>query len=335
MDKHSQSLLFYWSLIILDILTFLLNGVTCIMFVRFRRRLLASTHNMILFSMALADTLVGIFGTSLGALLLLKQSSLYYKIFGNIPMFSSLFISVLSLALLTLDRLIALKRPFQYSSPKYRRLITRLLIFFWVVPIIISVQQVLVFVYLSSKNELIVRSILFSGFFLLAALVLVCSNGFLIISINKHFSIVHSRLSKHSGAMSVVDEESPTDYALKVVKKSVVLEQHLQQSQQRCKRTALSGSDGQIGSSFKGVRRLELKQTSIFCIAIVTLFLLFWLPLAAYRTCYAAGISLKISWLRRFALCLTVLNSLLNPVLYFLVKRDLRKYLKRTFICGR
>eukprot|EP00795_Rhopilema_esculentum_P013473 gene13473-4352_t len=302
------------------------------MFVRFRRRLLASTHNRILFSMALADTLVGIFGTSLGALLLLKQNSLYYKIFGNIPMFSSLFISVLSLALLTLDRLIALKRPFQYSSPKYRRLITRLLIFFWVVPIIISVQQIIVFIYLSSKYELTVRSILFSGFFLLAALVLICSNGFLISSIKKHFSVVRSRFSKQSGATTVVDEESPTDYAPKGVRKSVVLE--LQESQQKCKRTAASGSDGQIGSSIRGIRRLELKQTSMFCIAIVTLFLLFWLPLAAYRTCYAAGITLNISWLRRFALCLTVLNSLLNPVLYFLVKRDLRKYLKRTFICG-
>lgn len=333
MNKAQQSLAFYWSLIILDALTFLLNFLTCIMFVRFRKRLLASTHNRILFSMALADALVGIFGTSLGVLLLLKQTSLYYKIAGNIPMFSSLFISVLSLVLLTVDRLVAVKVPFKYTSAGYRRLINKLLIASWIIPAIITIQQSLIFVYDSSKQELVVRSILFSVFFVIGTFALIISNSTLIFGIRRYFSKVDTRLHSRPSAsappasksvyeledQSVASEVIREDRPIAKVELSIVNEEKVSKPDK---------TQGRRGTTS---RRSELKQTSLFCLLIVTLFLTLWMPLAVYRVCYAAGKSLNIAWLRRLALCLSVINSLLNPVMYFLVKKELRKYMRRMF----
>ena len=337
MDKAQQSLAFYWSLIVLDALTFLLNFMTCVMFVHFRKRLLASTHNRILFSMALADALVGIFGTSLGVLLLLKQTSLYYKIAGNIPMFSSLFISVLSLVLLTVDRLVAVKVPFKYTSAGYRRLINRLLIASWIIPAIITIQQSFIFVYDSSKQELVVRSIFFSIFFVIGTFALIISNSTLIFGIRRYFTRVDTRLHSRPSASALppsksayeVDDQSVASEVIREdeptakIELSTVHEQKAGRPNKTQKRRATAS------------RRSDLKQTSLFCLLIVTLFLTLWMPLAAYRVFYAAGKSLKIAWLRRLALCLSVVNSLLNPVMYFLVKKELRKYMKRllTFNC--
>ena len=328
-EQHNQA--FYWSLITLDLLTFVVNLTTSILFIKFRKRLLVTTHNRILFSMALADTLVGVFGFNLGLLLYLKKSSLYYKLAGNIPMFSSLFGSVLALALLTIDRLVAVKKPFIYSSHWYRRVITRLLIVTWLIPLGITVMQSLVYIFVSSRDELFVRSILFSAFFFLAALILIVFNFILILNIRTHFSRVDFKIvpTKNTVSFQVAYEteqghvetsanfNQKVDNALEITRGSL----------------SMAPNEPQIAERNRNIRRVNhrgnLKQTSLFCVAIVSLFIVLWCPLAVYRLYYAVGISLKIYWLRRLALCLTVANSLLNPVFYFLAKRELRGYLAK------
>ena len=331
-EQHNQT--FYWSLVALDLATFIVNLTTSLMFIKFRSRLLASTHNRILFSMALADALVGVFGFNLGLFLYLKEEPLYYKLAGNIPMFSSLFGSVLALALLTIDRLIAVKKPFTYSSHCYRRLMTRLLIVLsWGVPATITVSQSLIYVYMSSKSELVVRSIMFSSFFCFAALVLIFFNAFLIASIRTHFSKANTRVIPSNNATSI-QTAYETDHAnieiscnfnvknetvLDITRGPISIGMNVPNAEQNSRKIRRIN------------RRSELKQTSIFCVAIVSLFVILWAPLAVYRLYYAVGASLNIFWLRRLALCLTVANSLLNPVFYFLAKRELRRYLLKFF----
>ena len=329
-EQHNQT--FYWSLVALDLATLIVNLTTSLMFIKFRGRLLVSTHNRILFSMALADALVGVFGFNLGLFLYLKEKPLYYKLAGNIPMFSSLFGSVLALALLTIDRLVAVKKPFTYSSHWYRRLITRLLIVLsWGVPATITVIQSLIYVYMSSKSELVLRSIMFSAFFCFAAFVLIIFNAFLIASIRTHFSKANTRVIPTHNATSI-QTAYETDHAnVEIscnfnVKNETVLD---------ITRGPVSIAMNIPNAEHRKIRRInrrsELKQTSIFCVAIISLFVILWAPLAIYRLYYALGVSLNIFWLRRLALCLTVANSLLNPVFYFLAKRELRRYLLKFF----
>ena len=328
-EQHNQA--FYWSLITLDLLTFVVNLTTSLLFIRFRKRLLVTTHNRILFSMALADALVGVFGFNLGLLLYLKKSSMYYKLAGNIPMFSSLFGSVLALALLTIDRLIAVKKPFIYSSHWYRRVITRLIIVTWLIPLAITVMQSMVFLYLSSRDELFVRSIFFSVFFFLATLILIVFNFFLIMNIRTHFSRVDSSIvpTRSAASFQAVYETEQGQ-----VETTVNFKRNINNASEISRGSlSVAPNDSQIAERNRRVKRLnlrgELKQTSLFCVAIVSLFIVLWCPLAVYRLHYAVGISLNIFWLRRLSLCLTVANSLLNPVFYFLAKRELRGYLAK------
>lgn len=342
MNKVQQQLSFYWSLLILDVFTFVFNLTTSIMFIKFRRRLLVSTHNRILFSLSLADTLVGIFGFSLGALLYFKQPSSIYKLAGNIPMFSSLFGSVLALVLLTIDRLVAVKKPFMYSSRSYRRLITRLIIVTWIVPALVTINQALIFIYLSSKKELIARSVLFAVFFILAAAVLIVFNLFLIVSLNRHFSKTRVRAVPVKSANSFQTCYESEKYSIEKCETSVIpanvtsdpVDSIVQLAAKEVLEATSNASNAIARAPKKKVSmRTDLKQTSIFCVLLVLLFIIFWAPLTVYRCYYAVGISLKIAWLRRLALCLTIANSLLNPVFYFFAKKELRKYLLQLFHC--
>ena len=331
MNKAEQNLAFHCSLMVLDVVTFIVNLTTSLMFVKFSKRLLVSTHNRILFSMSLADTLVGVFGFCLGILLYMKQPSLSYKLAGNIPMFSSLFGSVLALVLLTVDRLVAVKKPFVYSSQRYRKLITRLLLGSWAVPAVVTILQSMILIYLSSKQELIVRSSLFFAFFFFAAFVLIIFNALLIISIRGHFSkVVTMKSSVYPATSQSVYETDKCS-----MEKTEAFGNTGDKTVEEAAKNALSTACQAVQNSSKVSRvsrRRELKQTSIFCVVIVCLFMVLWTPLAVYRMYYAVGISLKIAWLRRLALCLTIANSLLNPVFYFLVKKELRRYLAK-FLC--
>eukprot|EP00794_Sanderia_malayensis_P008449 gene8449-9351_t len=75
--------------------------------------------------------------------------------------------------------------------------------------------------------------------------------------------------------------------------------------------------------------RTEIKATTM-CICIVALFTLCWTPLIVYRLHYVHNAKgFRLPWFRRLALCLASSNSLLNPCIYLLVRKDFRNYLPR------
>ncbi|XP_065051950.1 alpha-2Db adrenergic receptor-like isoform X2 [Rhopilema esculentum] len=342
LNKTEQSQAFYWSLVVTDIVTFILNILVLAMFLCFREKLLGSNHNRILCSMALADALVGIFGNNLGVLLLLKKKSVYYKLLGNVPLFSCMFVSILSLILLTVDRLIAIKRPHIYGSANYRNMLFRLIIATWIFPGLIIIQNSLIYLYISSKQELIVRSSLFTAFFAVGVLVLIVSNSFLFVAIRGYakryaarskFSNVDIRGEKSSADHSYTGSETQDNNTSGPFSKYIASTEELSVG------NAMNKNDENSNCQKKGKRRKrkiskhqELKQTSLICLLSVVLFILLWLPLAGYRFCYATGIKMGIPWLRRLALCLTIANSFFNPIIYLLVKKEFRTYIKR-LIC--
>lgn len=336
-----SSLAFCWSLIVLDAPTILLNALVFLMFVHFRKKLLKSTHNSILCSMALGDTLVGVFGNNLGVILLLQKPSIYFKLLGNIPIFSSLFVSVLSLILLTVDRLVAMKKPYFYTSAFYKKLIRRLIALTWVIPGVIIVMQSLVYVE-EPKTELMIRSYLFTVFFLSGLMVLLVSNTTLFLSIQAYAK----RLTKCTVSQRRDTRENSVDHSYTewnekedraaairtdrdIRRSSKAVNQvgsHLSPEPSFTRRTSFcipSRRRRQVS------KRQELKVSSLVCLLTVSVFIILWLPLVSYRFAFAIGIKLNIPWLRRLALCLTIANSLLNPIIYLLVRKEFRVYLRR------
>ena len=349
-----MSLAFSWSLIVIDTLTILLNGLIFMMFICFRQRLLRSTHNRILCSMALGDTCVGVFGISFGVTLLLTDEAILYKLLGNIPIFSSIFVSSLSLIVLTVDRLVALKKPYVYTSLFYKKLVVKLIVLTWIIPGIIIVLQILLYVK-ETDTELTIRSFIFVAFFLAGMITLVYSNIILFLGIRafaKRMQEVAIGTEGHniqSSADNSYTEDSNGDARRDG---EVRLGALIQCGESKTKRKALNKVDVELAptASARGnisktrpsancrrtsymqnqvTKRQELKITSIICLLTVSVFIILWLPLSAYRFTYAIGKMLQISWLRRLCLCLTIINSLVNPLIYLLVRKEFRSYLKK------
>ena len=351
LNKTDQSQAFYWSLIGIDTLTALVNFLIFAMFIYFRKTLLTSNHNRILCSLSLADALVGCFGNNLGIILLLEGKPIFYKIFGNIPMFSSMFTSVLSLMILTADRLVAIKKPFIYTANFYQRWILKLIIVSWVIQAFITLQQSLIFVLRSKTQELVYRSCLFTTFFTSGAIILLIANVSLFISLRKFArNLDNDTSSKRSSGLSnyAIERSFSADPDEAITPDATANKQVIGLSGRENTNQIIEFSAIHVSSIMdvererkhtrnestkrrrvKVSKRRELKQTSIVCLLVVALFIVLWSPLAWYRFCYAVGIVQQIAWFRRLALCLTVVNSLLNPFVYLLVKKEFRKYMKK------
>lgn len=336
MNKAEQSKAFYWSLVGLGLSAFVINLLTVVVFVRFRKKLLESNHNRILCSMAVADALVGCFSTSLGALLLTKSPVIAYKLAGNIPLFSSMFVSVMSLTLLTSDRLMAVKKPFIFGSTSYRRGILKCLVVIWVVPGLIIIEQSMVFFFTSKDTELMVRSVFVAVFFTCGAALLIVVNGMLFIGIREYISRIKDREKKSVyGETSFSVKQNSVDISKQNPPRdrlSTVMESHHENTQVCGANNKIDITDRRRKSA-RLSRGQELKRTSIACILIVVLFILTWIPLSAYRFAFVLGVKLMIAWLRRTALCLTIANSIMNPFIYFLFKKDFRSYFIQMITC--
>lgn len=215
-NDDEQSKIFYSFLLTISILTTLVNITVLRMFTKYRKELLTrNTHNRILCSLCLADALVGMFGTVLAVLLLFKCSSESYKLAGNIPLFSCMFASVLSLAMLTADRLVAVKRPFMYGTPRYFRAVSRLIFATWCVPLYMTIQQAVIFFQLSRPTELQIRSLSFVTFFCIGWASLCLTNLLLYYSVRAYLKqrrvISGSTISTQAIFTVKYSSENPTE----------------------------------------------------------------------------------------------------------------------------
>ena len=320
-SDDTQTKVFYWSLVLISGIVAVINISVLRMFTKFRDNLLTkNAHNRILYSLCIADSLVGIFGTALGALLINGSPSKTYKLAGNVPLFSFMFASVLSLALLTADRLLAIKRPFIYGTPGYLRVINRSLFAIWCVPLYITLQETTIYLQVSSAKELQVRSMFLVVFFCVGFVSLLVTNSMLYLSIKNYTARRKSRCNCPARKISNVDIESPSHTAK--TNDINLREDRVADGALKLPKAVKVGTNS--------IER-ELRQTSILCIVIVVSFLVMWTPLGVYRLFYAVGRSFRCVWLRRVCLCLTISNSLLNPVIYLAFRKRLRAYFARQF----
>ena len=259
--------------------------------------------------MAIGDLLVGMTGIMTGVLLKTHQAKVVYKLFGILPLFGSMFVSIFSLGLMTLDRLIAVKYSLQYHKKMTTRRIMMLIALTWLIPILLTLSEGVILLHTDSYTELKVRSVILGIFFTFGSVSLFISNGILYHYIRRQQTKIR-KTSIPRGFLS--DETQP------------FTESHKKKSQFSFSRSALQHKQ----KTRKSPSQRDIKASTL-CIWITVAFVACWTPLTGYRVSYVLGRTRKFPWFRRLCLCLASANSLVNPIIYFMRRKDFQTHLKR------
>ena len=301
-----QSIFFYWSLIILGSISVALNSLFVAMLIIFRKKFLTQNNNKIILSMTVADDLVGFFCIIFAGALITKQSQTVYKLIGVIPLFGSMFISIFSITVMTLDRLIAIKIPLRHKNILTSKRVVRLILLCWLVPAFVTIQEICVYFAFSSKVELRVRGYILFVFFSIGSTLLTISNIYLYKTIERHACCMNNQRMAVLGRKRVQLNDaidSRSDQFCIIMLPNSTRERRFQK---------------QTLNEIKAAR---------LCIKITVIFIACWIPLTSYRLTYSLGKKIGIAWLRRLFLLMAVSNSIMNPVVYLLTRSCFQKYM--------
>eukprot|EP00795_Rhopilema_esculentum_P017618 gene17617-9258_t len=269
------------------------NLTVIVTFCRFKRRILRRKVNKFLLSLAFADLLVGVFSVSLASCLLSNQHGMVYKVAGNIPLFGSFFASILSLSLLSFDRLIAVEMPLRYCSIVTCRRIAVALASNWGFTFLMCVQQYSFYFGFSYRVELRARGTIMIICFFVGATILTLTN--------------------------VLLYKATKEQYLKTTESEGFF--HIEKS---------CGEDTGRGDTPKR-RRPKMSDLAATreCLCIVLVFICCYLPLSFYRLIYTYGFTFNDLHGRRICLLIALLSSVINPWIYFFKRKHFRALLSK------
>ena len=187
-------------------MSFSLNLVIFVTFIRFRRVLLTSADYKLFCSMTFADMLVGLHAVLYGELLRTGQQQIIYKTSAILPMFTSMFASITSLICITVNRLIAVKKPLRYRAIVTSEKLFAAFVLIWTVPGVVYVLQLSIYLKTSSKVELQIRSYLTAVFFTTSSLLLIVSNALMYCAVKRQIRLIAAQtcISHHLKVVSRV-----------------------------------------------------------------------------------------------------------------------------------
>ena len=299
-EHNIHKLIYSVSLVVINLLATILNGTFIILFIRFRQKLLTTNNTKLLLSMAVADFFVGATGLTTGVLFLTKQPMNIYKLLGTLPLFSCMYTSIISLGVMTLDRLISIKCALRYHSLMSSRLIHRVIALSWIVPLTLTLSCIIMYEYTNHLLELKFRNILLAICFTFGLTILLISSRILYSCIREQHQKLRSLLVSY-----------------KRVSTDVTVIPDMQGNSQRRKETS---NDICLSS---------------MCFWVVNAFIICWLPLTVYRLTYLFG-RRPVLYLGRLSMCLATFNSVLNPCIYIIKRSAFRKCIKHLFeLAGR
>ena len=295
------------SLTTTNCLALMINTLILLMFWRFRRRLFLNTNNILLCSMSVADFCVGITGNLVGILFYLQKINLttktFYKLCGILPFFGSFFMSILSLGIMTADRLISVKTPLRYSTVMTERKIKLLILTAWITVILILLTQATLYLSVSPLLEIRVRAFLLVILFLTGGIILTVSNASLYVTLRKR-----SRKSLPMG--SFTSEIYPK------------------------RRSTISSEASRHGRKERRLYRESAGRNTI-CILMTLLFVVCWCPVSVYYFLWLLNGKAPLSRVFLAAcLSLAACNSFLNPCIYLLKRKDFRYHMKQLVCRG-
>ena len=184
---------FFLLMACLGVVSFILNSSIFAIMIYYRRRLLKSNDYKLLCSMIVADMLVGIFGILYGVLLYNEEETIIYKTFAVIPMFSTMFASIASIAGMTVNRMVAVHMPLKYHTIMTSKKLFILFIVIWLIPIAVYTIQLCVYKTNNWRFELQVRSIQTVGFFILGSIALGIPNCLMYIAIRRQLRLIRAQ----------------------------------------------------------------------------------------------------------------------------------------------
>ena len=289
---ENESIGYFSTLLLTNSSGLILNTLSVIMFIKSRNELLlSSNNNKFLFSLAIGDLLVSLFGV-IGAILfyLLMNGHVSvssWKLAGILPLFGSFFISILALGVMTLDKIAAVLYHLRYNSIMTNLRINLLIAITWLIPLSILFIQASLFFCMSPDVERKVRGYLLATFFAVGAITLVLAN-------NKLYWIILRKRRE----ISIL-----------------------------CKDVNISQVDFQMNRRSK-LNTLRLAKTnfsySLICIWMTAIFIVCWLPITVFYLVLASGYpgSRTVSTI---VMSLASINSLLNPLIYLMKRKDFRR----------
>ena len=286
-ELHTK--LYHISLMTTNLMAIILNGMFVVLFIRFRRRLLRRNNNKLLLSMAVADVCVGITGTVTGSLFHTKQRKVIYKLCGILPLFCSMYTSIISLGIMSLDRLIAIKFSLRYHLLVFPTRIRKVIMWSWMVPITLTMINVLLIAMADFHIELKFRNVL---------LTIIVTTSFTVLFVTNR--ILYSSICEQQRRMARV-------HVVHYNRNSEMFAPAEQWKQ----RKALTYEVG----------------LNSMCIWVVNVFIICCFPLAVYRISYLLGRP-PVLWLGRLSMCLATCNSVLNPCVYLIKRKEFRRNVK-------
>ena len=297
--QSEHELAFACAMILVNSFGLSFNFLIICMFVGFKQQILTNNKNLFFLSMSIADLFVGFAGVAGGIIFLFMTKAsttlTVYKIGGVLPFFGSFFMSILSLGLITTDRFIAIMLPLRHRLMMTRKRIKLAIGLCWLIVIILMTIQGLLFIFASARTEIQVRCLLLGIFFFVGSIVLSVSNTIL-------YRTVRNRTAMHN---------------LKVVGFHIF--QH-----------ALQHSGSKKRQRFRSMKRKDETTRVRVCIWMTVLFIVCWLPVTIY---YLIWLALTTNPAGRLGLtvcfALVGFNSVLNPVIYLLQRKDFRFYFRK------
>ena len=178
--SHGEKIAYFMSRAIINSSGLIINILASHMFLKYRRTMLSSNNNKLLFSLVVADILVSLFGIA-DAILFYSAttgntSRDIWKLAGILPLFGSFFISILALGIMSCDRLISVVYPLRYNIIMTTSRIKSCIILTWLIVGFIVTIQCTLFISTSSTLEKMVRSYLLATFFVTGMITLIIAN---------------------------------------------------------------------------------------------------------------------------------------------------------------
>ena len=247
-------------LMVINSVVMVVNFFVIAMFLVFCNELLSVNNNKLLFSLAVSDCLVGLFGIIGNILHYLSHKGLVdfdiSQVCGTLPLFGSFFVSVLSLGAMTVDRYISVVYSLRYHSIMTESRVNVVICFTWLVVAVILVIQGTILLGVSSSLELLVRTYQLSAFFISGVSVLFVGNLKLYLIIRK---------KKQKGT---VTETQNTELQVDI----------------KLLDTIMSGRTTQFHKNMP-----RIVTDNIICFWMVAIFVICWLPMTVYYVTFANG----------------------------------------------
>ena len=288
--SHKEKIAYFISRAIINSGGLIINILASHMFLKYRRTMLSSNNNKLLFSLVVADILVSLFGIA-DAILFYSAtngniSSDIWKLVGILPLFGSFFTSILALGIMSYDRLISVVYPLRYNIIMTTSMIKLCIISTWLILAFILTIQCTLFLSTSSTLEKMVRSYLLATFFVTGSITLMIANCKLYMVIQRKRRNIAAQF--HVSSNSIVSRETQGREAGSQVQKENV-------------------------------------SNSLICIWMTAIFIFCWLPITVYYVIRRNGYPGSRTF-STIVTCLASFNSFLNPLVYLIKRKTFRKH---------